>query len=285
MVNQSDQAPAARPAVRAAVTVSLVPEVRGGPFIFWDGITAACAAAARLGFHGLEVFPHTAAGVPVAELRTALDDHGLTLAAVGTGAGGVVHGLSLADPDAGGRRRAIDYVRAVIELAAPFGAPAIVGSVQGRAAPGEARAEALARLVDSMAQLGEAAAAADGRLVLEPLNRYETDLCNTLAQGGEVIGRTGSDRIGLLADLFHMNIEETDIAASLVAAAPRLGHIHFVDSNRRPAGCGHLSYGPIAAAVRAAGYRGWAAVEAFPYPDPEAAARRSIHGYRAYLED
>ena len=273
------------PAVRAAVTVSLVPEVRGGPFIFWDGITAACAAAARIGFHGLEVFPHTAAGVPVNELRTGLDDHGLALAAVGTGAGGVVHGLSLADPDAAGRRRAVDYVRAVIELAAPFGAPAIVGSIQGRSAPGEERGEALARLVDSIAQLGEAAAAADGRLVLEPLNRYETDLCNTLAHGGEVIERTGNDRIGVLADLFHMNIEETDIAASLVAAAPHLGHIHFVDSNRRPAGCGHLSYGPIAAAVRAAGYRGWAAVEAFPWPDPEAAARRSINSYRAYLED
>ena len=273
------------PAVRAAVTVSLVPEVRGGPFIFWDGITAACAAAARIGFHGLEVFPHTAAGVPVDELRTGLDDHGLALAAVGTGAGGVVHGLSLADPDAAGRRRAVDYVRAVIELAAPFGAPAIVGSIQGRSAPGEERGEALARLVDSIAQLGEAAAAADGRLVLEPLNRYETDLCNTLAHGGEVIERTGSDRVGVLADLFHMNIEETDIAASLVAAAPHLCHIHFVDSNRRPAGCGHLSYGPIAAAVRAAGYRGWAAVEAFPWPDPEAAARRSINSYRAYLED
>ena len=273
------------PAVRAAVTVSLVPEVRGGPFIFWDGIAAACAAAARHGFHGLEVFPHTAAGVPVEELRTALDDHGLALAAVGTGAGGVVHRLALADPDPAGRQRAIDYVRAVIELAASFGAPAIVGSIQGRSAPGEERGEALARLVDSMAQLGEAAAAVNGRLVLEPLNRYETDLCNTLAHGGEVIERTGSDRIGVLADLFHMNIEEADIAASLVAAAPHLGHIHFVDSNRRPAGCGHLSYGPIAAAVRAAGYRGWAAVEAFPWPDPEAAARRSINSYRAYLED
>ena len=277
--------PGRAPAVRAAVTVSLVPEVRGGPFIFWDGITAACAAAARHGFHGLEVFPHTAAAVPVGELRTALQDHGLALAAVGTGAGGVVHGLALADPDAAGRQRAIDYVRAVIELAAPFGAPAIVGSIQGRSAPGEERGEALARLVDSMAQLGEAAADAGGRIVLEPLNRYETDLCNTLAHGGAVIERTGSDRIGVLADLFHMNIEETDIAASLVAAAPHLGHIHFVDSNRRPAGCGHLSYGPIAAAVRAAGYHGWAAVEAFPYPDPEAAARRSINSYRAYLEE
>ncbi len=271
--------------MRSAVTVSLVPEVRGGPFVFSDGIPAACAVAARIGFHGLEVFPHTAAGVAVGELRSALDDHGLALAAVGTGAGGVVHGLSLADVDPAGRQRAVDYVRAVIELAAPFGAPAIVGSVQGRAAPGEARGEALARLVDSMAQLGETAAAAGGLLVLEPLNRYETDLCNTLAQGGEVIERAGSDRIALLADLFHMNIEEADIAAALAAAGPRLGHVHFVDSNRRPAGCGHLSYGPIAAALHAAGYRGWASVEAFPYPDPEAAARRSLYSFRAYLEE
>ena len=268
----------------AAVTVSLVPEVRGGPFVFWDGIPAACAAASRIGFHGLEVFPHTADRVPVAELRTALDHHGLTLAAVGTGAGGVVHGLSLADRDAAGRQRAVAYVRAIIELAATFGAPAIVGSVQGRSAAGEAREAALARLTDSMAQLGEAAAAAGGRLLLEPLNRYETDLCNTLAQAGAVIASTGSDRIAVLADLFHMNIEEPDIAASLVAAGRLLGHIHFVDSNRRPPGFGHLAYAPIAAALRAADYRGWASVEAFPYPDPEAAARQTMHSYRAYLE-
>lgn len=284
-MNRDEERPVAQSVVRVAVTVSLVPEVRAGPFVFWNGIPAACAAAARIGFHGLEVFPPSAAGVPVDELRIALDDHGLALAAVGTGAGGVVHGLSLADADPAGRQRAVDYVRAVMELAVPFAAPAIVGSVQGRSAPGEPREEALARLVDSMAQLGETAAAAGGRLVLEPINRYETDLCNTLAQGGEVIERTGSDRIALLADLFHMNIEEADVAAALAAAGPRLGHVHFVDSNRRPAGCGHLSYGPIAAALRAAGYRGWASVEAFPYPDPEAAARRSLHSYRAYLEE
>ena len=64
----------------------------------------------------------------------------------------------------------------------------------------------------------------------------------------------------------------------------QLGHLHFVDSNRRPAGCGHLAYAPIAAALRAAGYHGWASVEAFPYPDSEGAARQTMHSYRAYLE-
>ena len=270
--------------LRSAVTLSLVPEVRGGPFVLWDDTAAACEAAARIGFDGLELFPSTAATVPVTELRAALEGNGLELAAVGTGAGGVVHGLSLAHPDPAQRQRAIDFVRAVVELAASFGAPAIVGSMQGRSAAGEPRDEALARLADSLAQLAEHAAAAGGRVLLEPLNRYETDLCNTLHQGGELLARVGGERLALLADLFHMNIEETDIAAALGAAAAQLGHLHFVDSNRRPAGCGHLSYAPIAAALRAAGYRGWASAEAFPYPDPEAAARQTIHSYRAYLE-
>ena len=270
--------------VRCAVTLSLVPEVRGGPFVFWDDTAAACEAAARIGFDGLELFPSTADTVPAAELRTALEGNGLALAAMGTGAGGVVHGLSLAHPDPGQRQRAVDFVRAIVELAASFGAPAIVGSIQGRSAAGEPRAEALARLGDSLGQLAEHAAAAGGRVLLEPLNRYETDLCNTLQQGGDLLARVGGERLALLADLFHMNIEETDIAAALGAAAAQLGHLHFVDSNRRPAGCGHLSYAPIAAALGAAGYRGWASAEAFSYPDPEAAARQTIHSYRAYLE-
>ena len=273
--------------IRAAVTLSLVPEVRGGPFIFWDRIAPACAAAARIGFHGVELFPSAAGAVPVAELRAALAAEGLALAAVGTGAGGVVHGLSLAHPEPAPRQRAVAFVRAIVELAAAFEAPAIVGSIQGRAAPGEAREEALARLADSMAQLAEHAAAAGGRVLLEPLNRYETDLCNTLQQGAGLLARAGDaggGRLALLADLFHMNVEEQDLAAALGAAAAQLGHLHFVDSNRRPAGCGHLAYGPIAAALRAAGYRGWASAEAFPYPDPEAAARQTIHCYRTYLE-
>ena len=270
--------------MRSAVTLSLVPEVRGGPFVFWDDTAAACEAAARIGFDGLELFPSTADTVPAAELRAALEGNGLALAAVGTGAGGVVHGLSLAHPDPGQRQRAIDFVRAVVELAASFGAPAIVGSMQGRSAAGEPREEALARLADSLAQLAQLAAAAGGRVLLEPLNRYETDLCNTLHQGGELLASVGGERLALLADLFHMNIEETDIAAALGAAAAQLGHLHFVDSNRRPAGRGHLSYAPIAAALGAAGYRGWASAEAFSYPDPEAAARQTLHSYRAYLE-
>jgi hypothetical protein len=72
--------------MRSAVTVSLVPEARGGPFVFWDDLPAACAKAAKLGFDAIELFPPGPDAVDPAELRTLLDDNGLSLAAMGTGA-------------------------------------------------------------------------------------------------------------------------------------------------------------------------------------------------------
>ncbi|MEZ6149770.1 MAG: hypothetical protein R3C09_06575 [Pirellulaceae bacterium] len=57
--------------------------------------------------------------------------------------------------------------------------------------------------------------------------------------------------VRLLADLFHMNIEEANVAQGLRDAGQYLGHVHFVDSNRRAAGLGHTDFGPIAATARA----------------------------------
>ena len=87
-------------------------------------------------------------------------------------------------------------------------------------------------------------------------------------------------RVVLLADLFHMNIEEKDPAGALVAAGRRIGHVHFVDSNRRPAGFGHIDFAPIATALKAIGYTGYASAEALPYPDSDQAAKLTIEAYR-----
>ena len=89
--------------IRSSVTVSLVPEVRGGPFVFWDDLAGACRKAQVLGFDAVEVFPPAAEAVDVPGLRTLLQDHGLALAAVGTGAGWVKGRLHLCLPDAQAR--------------------------------------------------------------------------------------------------------------------------------------------------------------------------------------
>lgn len=269
--------------IRSAVTVSLVKEARGGPFVFWDDLPNACHSAKALGFDGIEVFPPSPEAVDAAELRRLLDDHGLALAAVGTGAGWVRQRLTLCLADAAARQKARDFARSIIDFAGPFGAPAIIGSLQGRHGDGVDLAAATGYLMAALEDLGEHAKQYGVPLLFEPLNRYETNLFNSTRTGAALLGSLHTRNVRLLADLFHMNIEETDIAATIRAGRGLIGHVHFVDSNRRPAGMGHIDYAPIVAALREIGYDGFVSAEALPYPDPEAAARQTIGAFRRYF--
>jgi sugar phosphate isomerase/epimerase len=267
--------------IRSAVTISLVPEARGGPFVFWDDLAAGCRKARALGFDAVEVFPPSADGLQSAELKRLMAEHGLRLAAVGTGAGWVVHKLRLTDPDAAVRAQAREFVMRIIEAAGSLGAPAIIGSMQGRWGDGISRETALGYLADALNQLGEHARRFNVPLFFEPLNRYETNLVNTIDDGVKLLASLSARNVKLLADLFHMNIEEQDMPAAIRAGADHIGHVHLADSNRRPAGCGHTDFRPIAAVLRAIGYEGYVSAECFPYPDPDGAARLTIDEYRA----
>ena len=269
--------------IRSAVTISLVDEARGGPFVFWDDLPTACRVASDLGFDAIEIFAPSGAAVNRAELRGLLDRHNLQLAAVGTGAGMVVHGLGLTDPAPERRRKAAEFVREIIDFGAPFGAPAIIGSMQGRWGGELSRDAALALLADAMNDLGAYAAEQGVPLIYEHLNRYETNLINTVADGVEFLRSLPDANVKLLADLFHMNIEETSLADSIRGAEGFIGHVHYVDSNRRAAGLGHMNHEPIAAALIETGYDGYASAEAFPYPDSESATRHTIESFRRHF--
>lgn len=264
----------------SAVTISLVEEARGGPFVFWHDLPAACKRAAELGFDAIEIFPPGPDAVNPLELHQLLTDHNLKLAAVGTGAGWVKHKLQLALPDATQRQKARDFIRSIIDFAGPFGAPAIIGSMQGRSGEGVDVSTARGYLADALQELGSHAEQYEVPLIYEPLNRYETNQVNTVADGVTLLSGLETKNVKLLCDLFHMNIEEADIAASLRAGGSYVGHVHFVDSNRRPAGCGHLVFRPIAAALREINYAGYLSAEAFPYPDSDAAAVQTIQAFK-----
>jgi sugar phosphate isomerase/epimerase len=270
--------------IKSAVTISLVNEARGGPFVFWDDLAAGCKRAAELGYDAVEVFAPGPDAVDSSELKTLLDDNKLSLAAVGTGAGMVKHGLSLTSTDADQRARAIAFVQSMVDFGGPLGAPAIIGSMQGKWGGDLSKDAALGLLRDALIQLGEYASKYSTPLIYEPLNRYETNLICTVADGVELMKSLSTDNVKLLADLFHMQIEEVNVADAIRAGAGYIGHVHFVDSNRRPAGCGHMDYGPIAAALKEIGYDRYASAEAFPYPDPDAAAVQTIKAFNEYLK-
>ena len=202
---------------------------------------------------------------------------------MGTGAGWVVHKLRVTYPDAMIRARARDFIAAIIDVAGRFRAPAIIGSMQGRCDEGVSREEATGWLREALEELGPRAQAHGVPLLLEPLNRYESNLLNTLAEGAALLEPLQTRNVRLLCDLFHMNIEEVNLAEALRAAGPLVGHVHFADNNRRAIGLGHTDVAPVISALRDIGYKGYLSAEVLPLPDSDAAARQTIQSFRRWV--
>ena len=106
---------------------------------------------------------------------------------------------------------------------------------------GVTRETALGWLGESVARLGDYALTQGKPVFYEPLNRYETNLINTLTDTVAFLEKSGAGSVKILADLFHMNIEEASIADALRLGGARIGHIHFADSDRRAIGCKFVS--------------------------------------------
>jgi sugar phosphate isomerase/epimerase len=266
--------------IRTAITIALVPEARQGPFVFHGDLAGSVAKAAALGFDAVEIFPPSGGAIDPADLWSLLSDHKLQLAALGTGAGWVVHKLTLSDADAGVRAKAVEFVKGIIDAAGALGASAIVGSMQGRHADAQ-RASALDLLSDALATLSAHAKRHHVPLLYEPLNRYETNLFNRQADAAEFLRRRGITNVKVLSDLFHMNIEEANVPQALRdVGGDLLGHVHFVDSNRCAPGMGHTDFAPIVAALRDVNFNGYVSAECFPTPDGDTAARRTMDAYR-----
>ena len=269
--------------IRSAVTISLVPEARGGPFVFWDGLDDGCTRAAAHGFDAVEIFPPSADALDATELKSILSRHKLQLAAIGSGAGWVKHKLRLTDPDSAIRRKAIPFITALIDLAGQFGAPTIIGSMQGRWDDGVSREHAMMWLAEALEELGARAARHNTPVLYEPLNRYETNLFTRVAEAREFLRPLRAQNILLLCDLFHMNVEEQNIAAALRMAGDKLGHVHFADSNRHAAGFGHTDFAAISQTLREMDYHGYASAEVLPLPDSDAAAKQTIASFRHWF--
>lgn len=265
---------------KTAVTICRVPEMAAGPFVFHDELEVAFAKAAACGFDAVELFFAGPDQVPVEEIRKLCEQFGLGVAAVGSGAGMVKHGLSLTDSSPEKRQAALDFILRMVEFGGRLGAPCILGSMQGRWGGEVSREQALEFLAAALTVIDKAAAEAGVPFIYEPLNRYETNLFNRLEPAAEFLNSYRFQHVVLLADLFHMNIEEADPAAALVAAGSRVGHVHWADSNRLAMGSGHTLSGPIAEALRQISYQGFISAEIFTNGDPEAAARQTLASIR-----
>jgi 5-keto-L-gluconate epimerase len=231
---------------------------------------------ADLGYDGVELAIRDPYLVDFDNLEKMIHSCGLSVPAIGTGQAWGEEGLSFTDPDPAVRRLAIERIKSHIPGAVRFGAIIIIGLIRGIVKPGVDPAQAMDWLVEALRECSQAARPHNIRLALEPINRYETTIINTAAQGLELIQRVNAENFGLLLDTFHMNIEEPDIEASIRKCGERIFHFHVADSNRWYPGGGHLDFKSILMTLKGTGYSGWVSGEFLPKPDPQVAAERNL---------
>ena len=173
----------------------------------------------------------------------------------------------LIDPDDEKRRTARADLTRLLQLAGDLGCGCVVVPIWGRTrnlpgiATGRTREEDEAIFVDAMTELARAAERYGSRLFIEPINRYQNDVCVTIADALRLRERIGGGAVFVMADVFHMNIEEADMGESILEAGRWLGHVHLADSQRLEPGKGHLDLRPVFAALARTGYDGYASFE------------------------
>ncbi len=179
-------------------------------------------------------------------------------------------GRDVGDPDPAVRESTLAYLAQLIRLAAHLGAETVAGPAYGsvglaRALPASERRAEHQRVVGSLREAAQEAAAHGVRLALEPLNRFETDRVNTVEQGLRLCDDVGHEAVGLHLDTFHMHLEERDSGAAIrqALAAGRLFHVHACENDRGVPGRGQVAWHSVAAALREGGYRGDVVIESF----------------------
>jgi sugar phosphate isomerase/epimerase len=257
---------------------------------------AQCALASGLGYDGLEIAPFTLSDEPHrlprprrAEIRRIAEEAGLAI----TGLHWLLlvpEGLSITSDHHGTRTRAVEVMRALIELCADLGGEILVhGSPNARQiAPGQSSQAALANATECFAAVAKDAEVAGVTYCIEPLAQRETPLINRVEEAAAIVRAIDSPAVRTMIDTCAAGQAEAAPIPDLIdrwLPSGAVAHIHLNDPNRRAPGQGELRFAPILGALRRQGYAGIASVEPFVYePDGPTSAARAIGYLKGLLE-
>ncbi len=245
---------------------------------FTEGLAENIIKIKKLGYDGVELAVRSPDKIDIKWLKSYLNDHNIVVPAIGTGQILSEEGLSFTNPDIEIRRKAIERVKLHVQLAKELNAQVIIGLARGLINEKLSIDVQEQWLIEAFTDI--ALEDKSVKLVIEPINRYETNNINTVESGLSFIEKTGMDNIGLLLDTFHMNIEEPSITESIHLAKDKCFHFHIADSNRWYPGAGHINFQEIVNTLRDIDYNGFMTAEMLPLPDPDTSAQKTIEYMR-----
>lgn len=228
----------------------------------------------NLGYSAVEIAIKDASKVNQDELIALLEKYNLSVSALGTGLIYFEDKLSLTDEDKDKRKHVINRVKKHIKLAKGLSCFVVIGLVRGRWE--DKKEDTEKRLLSSLFKIVDFAEKQDVKLLLEPINRYETNLINNTDEAISFIERINSKNLGILFDTFHANIEEKDIEKAIKKCEKYLWHMHLADSNRYAPGGGHIDFKGILRTLDKIKYSGYYSFEILPCPTSNEATKNAI---------
>lgn len=224
-----------------------------------------CSMLSDFGFEAVEIWGRDLLEKPeqLASYKKTLEQCGLKVSVVVIG----YHGCLL-DPAPAQRKIAVNDIKELLKISGALNAvgliivPVFGGPRITDLSPLETAVELEDRLMISyLKELGPCAQQAGTKLILEPLNRGETHYLNTLDQAAKLIKAANVDGLALMGDLFHMNIEETDICKALERNQDKLAHIHLADNTRLEPGTGMTNFAAVFETLKKTGYPYYVSLE------------------------
>jgi len=265
------------------IAASITPNItQFGPLLFPGEIEKAMKVLSELGYDGIELSLRTPEDVSATVLNNMLDSNKLELLSIATGQTYLDDGLSLFawDPDV--RMKVIERIKGYIDLVSPFSGCVILGGVKGSliGRNDEMQYNNGCQAIDECLSYAEKKNAV---LLLESINRYETNLFNTVVSCCNFAEERKSDSLKILPDTFHMNIEEVSILGALDNAGDHIGAIHCADSNRLAPGMGHIDFKDVLCHIGDYPSLKYLGVEVLPLPDSSTSVRTAMETVRKCL--
>jgi len=217
---------------------------------------------ARLGYDAMEVEGEPEEHDPK-RVKKAVADAGLQISSV---CPNFTPNRDLSHPDPNRRAEAQRYLRSLADFAVEVGAPLFIVAPTAylRVKPVTDPRDEWRWAVEGLRGAGEYAGSLGVDLSLECWNRYGTYMLNRLQEGARMWRETDLSNGGVMADTFHMNVEERSPVDAVRALGGLLNHVHLSDSNRLAPGLGHIDFAGFIRVLEEMGYGGYLAFELIP---------------------
>ncbi|TFG27206.1 MAG: sugar phosphate isomerase/epimerase [Promethearchaeota archaeon] len=244
-----------------------------------------CDFLKSLNYDGIELSLLEPEKIDVKKINEIKDSYDMEIPALGTGGTYIRFGYSLGHNDEFMRKKAIQRLEKYIDFARNTHSKVIVGLIRGRYSFESSAKKEKLNIISSLKECSRIAENNDIILLFEPINQFEIDSFNTIAESVKLLEEIRSDHLKLLLDSFHTYLEEDPlyIWESMKDIIHCVAHIHLADDNRRAPGTGHFDFRTFLNIFKESGYKEFVSIETIMKPSFEDVAKEASEFLRLIM--